>query len=128
MARLSFVDIFNFCVFITFTICYTYQLFYVFVVLTRKPPAREAKRDHKFAVLIAARNQSAVIADLIESVKAQNYPVDLIDIFVIADNCTDDTADVARRAGAFVFERLATGSGEGLRARFRAEGHMGALP
>ena len=106
MARLSFVDIFNFCVFITFTICYTYQLFYVFVVLTRKPPAREAKRDHKFAVLIAARNESAVIADLIESVKAQNYPVDLIDVFVIADNCTDDTADVARRAGAFVFERF----------------------
>lgn len=107
MARLSFVDIFNFCVFITFTICYTYQLFYVFVVLTRKPPAREAKRDHKFAVLIAARNESAVIADLIESVKAQNYPVDLIDIFVIADNCTDDTARIAREAGATdVFERF----------------------
>lgn len=106
MARLSFVDIFNFCVFITFTICYTYQLFYVFVVLTRRPPVREAKRDHKYAVLIAARNESAVIADLVGSIKAQNYPVELIDVFVIADNCTDDTADVARRAGAHVFERF----------------------
>ena len=41
---LSFVDIFNFCVFIAFTCCYAYQLFYVFVTLTRKPPVREAKK------------------------------------------------------------------------------------
>lgn len=38
LANLSFVDIFNLCVFLTFTICYTYQLFYVFVVLTRRAP------------------------------------------------------------------------------------------
>ena len=41
---LSFVDIFNFCVFIAFTCCYAYQLFYVFVTLTHKPPVREAKK------------------------------------------------------------------------------------
>ena len=41
---LSFVDIFNFCVFIAFTCCYAYQLFYVFVTLTRKSPVREAKK------------------------------------------------------------------------------------
>ena len=38
-SQLSFVDIFNFCVFITFTVCYAYQLYYVLVTLTRKPPA-----------------------------------------------------------------------------------------
>ena len=108
MAGLSFVDIFNGCVFITFTICYTYQLFYVFVVLTRKPPARTAKKDHRYAVLIAARNERTVIADLIASIRAQNYPQKLIDIFVIADNCTDDTAEIARGAGAVVFERFNT--------------------
>lgn len=106
MARLSFVDVFNFCVFITFTICYTYQLYYVFVVLTRRAPVREAKRNHRFAVLIAARNESAVIADLIGSIKMQNYPAELIDIFIIADNCTDNTAQVARDAGANVYERF----------------------
>lgn len=105
MAALSFVDIFNFCVFATFTICYTYQLFYVFVVLTRKPQRKEASKDHRYAVLIAARNESAVIADLITSIKQQNYPTNLIDIFVIADNCTDNTAEIARKYGANVFVR-----------------------
>ncbi len=105
MAKVSFVDVFNFCVFLAFTICYTYQLFYALVSLTRKPPACEACKEHRFAVLIAARNESAVIADLIHSIGAQNYPRDLIDIFVIADNCTDNTAQIARREGAVVFTR-----------------------
>ncbi len=106
MAALSFVDIFNFCVFVAFTCCYTYQLFYVFVVLTRKVPKAEAKKNHKFAVMIAARNESAVISDLLGSIKMQNYPQELIDIYVIADNCTDDTAAIARNAGATVFTRF----------------------
>ncbi len=105
MAALSFIDIFNFCVFITFTLCYTYQLYYVLVVLTRKPPKHVATKNHKFAVMIAARNERAVIGDLINSIKNQNYPQELIDIFVIADNCTDDTAAIARKAGAIVFTR-----------------------
>ncbi len=105
MARLSFVDTFNFCVFLAFTCCYTYQLFYVFVVLTRKAPVVRAQRDHKFAVLIAARNESAVIGDLIRSIRAQNYPAHLIDIFVIADNCTDNTDEIARSHGAQVYTR-----------------------
>lgn len=106
LADVSFVDIFNFSVFLTFTICYTYQLYYVFVVLTRPAPKRVAKQNHRFAVMIAARNESAVISDLINSIKCQNYPTELIDVFVIADNCTDNTAQVARDAGATVFERF----------------------
>ena len=66
-SQISFVDIFNFCVFITFSICYTYQLYYVFVVLTRRPPERVARKNHRFAVVVSARNESAVIADLIHS-------------------------------------------------------------
>ena len=104
-SQISFVDIFNFCVFLTFSICYTYQLYYVFVVLTRKPKKLVAKKNHRFAAVISARNESAVIGDLIHSIKVQNYPAELIDVFVIADNCTDDTADVAREAGAIVFPR-----------------------
>ncbi len=105
VTNLSFVDIFNICVFITFTICYTYQLYYVLVVLTRKAPKRVAKRNHRYAVMVAARNEETVIADLIHSIKVQKYPAELIDIFVIADNCTDNTAQVAREAGAIVFPR-----------------------
>ena len=107
-SHISFVDIFNFCVFLAFTICYTYHLYYVFVVLTRKPKQLVAKKNHKFAAVISARNESAVIGQLIHSIKVQNYPSELIDVFVIADNCTDNTAEVAREAGAIVFPRFNT--------------------
>ena len=54
-SQISFVDIFNFCVFITFTICYTYQLYYVLVVLSRKPKQLFAKNNHRYAVVVSAR-------------------------------------------------------------------------
>lgn len=105
-SQMSFVEIFNLGVFVTFALCYTYQIFYIFVVLTRKAPEQKAEKNHRYAVMISARNESAVIGDLIHSIKVQNYPQELIDIFVIADNCTDNTADVAREAGATVFPRF----------------------
>lgn len=108
ISQMSLVDIFNVCVFVLFTLCYAYQLFYVVVVLTHKPPKRVAKKNHRFAAVISARNESAVIGDLIHSIKVQNYPAELIDVFVIADNCTDNTAEVAREAGAYVYERFNT--------------------
>ena len=71
-----------------------------------KPPELTAKKNHRYAVLISARNENAVIGDLIHSIRVQNYPQELIDIFVIADNCTDNTAAVALVAGAIVFPRF----------------------
>ncbi len=58
-----------------------------------------------FAVIVAAHNESAVIGPLIENLRALDYPDALYDIFVIADNCSDDTAQIARAAGAIVCER-----------------------
>ena len=105
-ANLTFVDIFNFCVFLAFLICYAYQVFYIFEVLLHKDEPLTAKQNHRYAVLISARNERTVIANLIHSIKVQNYPAELIDVFVIADNCTDDTAEISREAGAIVFERF----------------------
>ena len=105
-SSLSFVDIFNFCVFLVFSVCYVYQIFYVFVTLTKKPPQLTAKKNHRYAVIVAARNENAVIGDLIHSIRVQNYPQELIDIFVVADNGTDNTAAVAQEAGAIVFPRF----------------------
>ena len=53
-SSLSFVDIFNFCVFLVFSVCYVYQIFYVFVTLTKKPPQLTAKKNHRYAVIVAA--------------------------------------------------------------------------
>ncbi len=105
LSQMTFVDAFNVSVFIVFALCFSYQLIYVFVVLLKRPPEYVAKRNHRYAVVISARNESAVIGDLIHSIKVQNYPQELIDVFVVADNCTDDTAEIARDAGAVVFPR-----------------------
>lgn len=59
----------------------------------------------RYAILISARNEESVIGDLIESIKNQTYPQDMIHIFVCADNCTDSTAQVAENQGADVFVR-----------------------
>ncbi len=64
------------------------------------------EKDHKFMAVIPAHNEEMVVASLIESLKNQNYNKDLYDIYVIADNCTDNTAIVAKRAGAIVYERF----------------------
>jgi cellulose synthase/poly-beta-1,6-N-acetylglucosamine synthase-like glycosyltransferase len=52
-----------------------------------------------------ARNEETVLPHLLESIRAQDYPTDLVTVFVVADNCTDHTADVARQYGAVVCER-----------------------
>ncbi len=58
----------------------------------------------KFAVIIAARDEAAIIENLIVSLKHQKYPDDMYDIFVVPNNCTDNTAEIAAGAGALVVE------------------------
>ena len=97
---------FNFLMFLFFTLAYLYQLIYILLVLKRGdvklPPA---KRLHRYAFFIAAHNEEEVIGNLVRSIKAQDYPAELIETFVVADACTDSTAEEARRAGAVVYER-----------------------
>ena len=63
-------------------------------------------KNHKFMAIIPAHNEEMVVSNLVESLKKQNYDKNLYDIYVIADNCTDNTAEVARNAGAIVYERF----------------------
>ena len=107
----------NFVISALFVICYAYQAVYLVFSLFKKPKIFPKGKPHRYAVLIAARNEEAVIGQLIESIKAQTYPKELVDIFVVADNCTDQTAETARIAGATVFERenkVQTGKGHAL--------------
>ncbi len=90
------------------TLLYAYQVVYLFLPLfVRKKGAEDTSRTptHKYAVLIPARNEEAVLPHLLDSLRAQDYPQELLTLFVIADNCTDSTAKVAREHGAVVFER-----------------------
>lgn len=73
-------------------------------------PKRFPKTDRRFryAVLIAARNEEAVVGNLIDSIRAQTYPAELVTVFVVADNCSDKTAELCRAHGAVVYERQDT--------------------
>ena len=90
-----------------FFICYTYQFLYIPLVLAKKPkPLASPSKAHRYAVLIAARNEENVISGLLDSLRAQTYDMSLVTVFVAADNCTDSTAAIARAHGAVVYERF----------------------
>ncbi|RLL48270.1 glycosyltransferase [Oceanobacillus piezotolerans] len=99
----------NFFTFLLFAAFYSYQIFYMFVALFKGKRQKNIQNQsplNKYAVIIAARNEELVIGHLIDSIKKQKYPKDLVDVFVVADNCTDNTAQVSRDAGAIVIERF----------------------
>ena len=95
----------NFVVSAIFFICYFYQFAYVLVPFLIKKSEKETEELKRYAVLISARNEKKVIGYLIDSINSQNYPSELIDVYVVADNCSDGTAQVARDSGAYVWER-----------------------
>ncbi|HWR31659.1 MAG TPA: glycosyltransferase family 2 protein [Negativicutes bacterium] len=77
-----------------------------FFGLFHSPKSETADPEKTFAILVAAHNESNVIGQLIDNFSIMNYPESLYDVYVIADNCTDNTAEVARNAGAKVMERF----------------------
>ena len=90
-----------------FFICDTYQFLYIPLVLAKKSkPLASPSKAHRYAVLIAARNEESVISGLLDSLRAQTYDMSLVTVFVAADNCTDNTAAIARAHGAVVYERF----------------------
>lgn len=109
------LEMINFVIMILFGLCYFYQAVYLFIPVIFKNKRKKDEQynpadivNHRFAVMIAARNEQEVIGQLIKSIKNQNYPAHLIDIYVVADNCTDNTAKVCLENGAIVFERFNT--------------------
>ena len=91
---------------VIFVLCYGYQLAYIFVAYLKKDKPLPPPKDNRIAVLICARNEEKVIPRLIETLKKQTYNASLYEIFLAADNCTDNTAKVAKECGAVVYERF----------------------
>lgn len=107
---IGFLSKFNFCIFIIFTLCYSYQFVFLFYVLAQRLKSKKETtpdgKQNRFAFVTSARNEKNVIGELIDSIRTQNYPQELIDVYIIADNCTDNTAEIARAHGAKVYERF----------------------
>lgn len=98
----------NYFIWLIFVVCYLYQMYYIIVPYIKKDKPLKEPKANRFAVLISARNESGVIKQLLDSIKSQTYPSELVDIYVVADNCTDNTAEIARECGANVYERFDT--------------------
>lgn len=71
--------------------------------LFRRRTSPPAAPQTRFAVVAAARNEEGVIGHLVDSLRAQNYPAELFDIYVAPNNCTDKTEQVAAQHGAKIF-------------------------
>lgn len=89
------------------TIYWAYQIVVSFCSLINlKDKKLIINKNHKFMAIIPAHNEENVIKNLVESLGKQDYPKELYDIYVIADNCTDRTAEIAKEAGAIVLKRF----------------------
>ena len=89
------------------TIFWIYQILISLCSLVKlkdKPLLNNKK--HRFMAVIPAHNEEGVIGNLIDSLNNQNYDKDLYDVYVIADNCTDNTAKIAKEKGAIVYKRF----------------------
>ena len=87
-------------------LCYLPMLVYVIgALMSHEENKKEYPQNRCYGLLVCARNEEKVIASLLESIDKQTYPRQLLDVFVMADNCDDDTAVIAKKHGAFVYER-----------------------
>lgn len=59
----------------------------------------------RFGVLVPAHNEELLLPDLLASLARQSYPSEMFRVIVVADNCVDSTAAIARREGVMVLER-----------------------
>ncbi|KQY83876.1 hypothetical protein ASD24_08710 [Paenibacillus sp. Root52] len=68
-----------------------------------KPMEMRAAKS-RFLLLVPAHNEEVVIGDLLDNLKMIDYPAELFDICLIADNCSDRTADIGREKEVIVLE------------------------
>lgn len=86
-----------------------FTLYYLIIAVFGLKKGTEHKiltPKNRFAIVIAAHNEAFVVGQLVENLHILDYPTDLYDIFVVADNCTDQTASISKKAGATVLERF----------------------
>lgn len=79
-------------------------LFFSIVGIFARKKFPKAKVQHKYGLIIPARNEEAVVGNLIKSIYKNDYPQELLQVFVIAHNCSDKTAEICRELGATVYE------------------------
>lgn len=111
-------------------IAFIFSVYYLIIALFgiyRKKDLDDVNPEKRFALIVAAHNEEVVVKDIVVSLNNLDYPKELYDTFVIADNCTDNTAKRAMEAGALVHERFddkKKGKGYALEWMFNRIFHM----
>jgi cellulose synthase/poly-beta-1,6-N-acetylglucosamine synthase-like glycosyltransferase len=96
---------------IVLSIILFYSFYHLFFLLASLPLTRDkigtpaGNKKSRFAVFMPAHNEKNVIGSSVRSVLAAAYPHKNYTVYVVADNCTDETAIIAKVAGAEVLER-----------------------
>ncbi|MGH7380642.1 MAG: glycosyltransferase family 2 protein [Candidatus Methylomirabilales bacterium] len=104
------------------TLIVLYQLAIIVLgFLTKERLARSLCARTRFAIIIPAHNEECTVAQAVSSLLESDYAAKLRDIFVIADNCTDRTAEVARQSGALCLERTDPKKGKGYTLQWTLE-------
>src|SRR6476661_3075643 len=95
--------LFIIAVWASFFVLYQLVLALLYFVI-HEPTAKDRAPETKFAIIIPAHNEAVMIGTALDSWKQVHYPKELFEVYVIADNCDDETASIASRY-ATVFER-----------------------
>ena len=95
--------------YIMFFITFLYGSYFVitgFIGLIKKRNINDkiTNKNNNFAILIAARNEENTIGNLLESLALLDYPKDKYKVYVIPNNCNDNTKDVAIKHGANIID------------------------
>ena len=99
------LSIINYAVLIVIGLALLPQILYILLAFLKKRTWPKSDKKCRIDFVIPAYNEGDVIADTVSTViEGQNYPKELFDVFVVAHNCTDNTAAAARAAGAIVLE------------------------
>jgi cellulose synthase/poly-beta-1,6-N-acetylglucosamine synthase-like glycosyltransferase len=72
----------------------------------RRTPPRPSEPTHRFLILVPAHNEERLLPSLLANLRQIDYPRTLYDVHVVADNCADRTAELAREGGAIAHERF----------------------
>ena len=106
-------------VFFIILLCGSYLWVIALASIKPLPKIKETPDQNRFAIVIPAHNESDVIGSTVATLKNNNYPANLFDIYVVADFCTDQTAQIAREQGATCYERTqGERGGKGAALRF----------
>ena len=97
------LSIINYVVLIVIAIPIAIQVLYILLGFLPKKRFPKSEKKGRIAYLIPAHNEADVIYGTVkDALEHQNYPRELYDVYVVAHNCTDNTAELAEKAGAKV--------------------------